>query len=167
MATGQYTEVTFKPSKNQANAGEAISFTLSYKINSKPPRPKVLYGIGYVDGPTDTITVYMGGKTELKLGHVIAVVNSNPKPGDSDTVYGRIVFAQPGHYVVDGVTLLVDGDRIRDAREIQEFDVSGAAAQPAPKEEKPTIPVWVPVAIAGVAAAGIGTYLFVTKSKGK
>jgi hypothetical protein len=167
MATGQFTEVSFKPSKNQANAGEEVSFTLSYKINSKPPKPKVLYGIGYVDGPTDTITVYMGGKTELKLGTVIAIVNSNPKPGDSDTVYGRIVFGQPGHYVVDGVTLLADGDVVRDAREVQEFDVSGAVAPPPPKEEKPAIPVWVPAAIAGVVAAGIGTYYFVAKSKGK
>jgi len=167
MAKGQFTEVSFKPSKNQANAGETISFSLSYKINSKPPRPKVLYGIGYVDGPTDKITVYLGGKTELKLGNVVAIVNSNPKPGDSDTVYGRIEFTQPGRYVIDGVTLLADGDRIRDAREIQEFNVSGAVTAPPPKEEKPAIPVWVPVAIVGVAAAGIGTYLFVTKSKGK
>jgi hypothetical protein len=168
VATGQYTEVSFKPSKNAANAGDAIQFTLSYKVNSKPPKPKVLYGIGYVDGPTDTITVYFGGgKTDVKLGTVIAIVNSNPKPGDSDTVYGRIVFGQAGHYVVDGVTLLVDGDMVRDAREIQEFDISAGVTAPPPKEEKPAIPVWIPVAIAGVAAAGIGTYLFVAKSKGK
>jgi len=166
VATGQYTEVSFRPSKNTANVGEAISFVLSYKVNSKPPKPKVLCGIGYVDGPTDTITVYFGdGKTDLKLGHVVAIVNSSPKPGDSDTVYGRIVFGQTGHYVVDGVTILADGDLVRDAREIQEFDVSGAVPAPAPKEERPAIPIWVPVAIAGAIAAGIGTYYIVAKPK--
>jgi hypothetical protein len=166
VAIGQFTEVSFRPSKNTANVGEAVSFALSYKINSKPPKPKVLYGIGYVDGPTDAITVYFGGgKTDLKLGTVVAIVNSDPKPGDSDTVYGRIVFGQAGHYVVDGVTLLVDGDMVRDAREVQEFDVSGAA--PVPKEERPAIPVWIPVAIAGAVAAGIGTYYIATKAKPK
>jgi len=139
---------------SQADIGSPVSWSVKATLQTDVNWPNLATSIVYHDGPTDSVTVVMDSNTiRVPKGFTAYVVyKDRPSKGDTIEARGKVVLDREGTYIFRGVAGYIDASR--GVFFVDSYDEKSVAAK-TPTVTSPggqQIP-WIPIALAGAAAA--------------
>ncbi len=160
---GKYTEVSFKID-SETTIDKGSPFEVAAKlVSALPSGNRLCVGIGYDEGPTDSVEIVVGGKS-YSVGKGVLLygcTDPNPAVGTVAVLPGSIKYGKAGSYTFSGVSGYSDGGFHEDDRITKTVTVSEAKAPPTTPTAPTVADWWLPLAIGGAIACIVAVAGFV------